>query len=110
MKSTSINVVDCGEPHTIPNGAYKVLVKVDVVTEDMKSHVLRQQVNYSCNTGFVNAFTMETTLNCNGSSGNFQPELPQCLTSKYIRVQFFPKVCAQKIIVTKKYVLLTIFV
>ena len=54
-----------------------------LTTEDGNKHTLVQQLKYSCETRYVNAYNEPDVLNCDGSSGNFVPEVPRCLQRKY---------------------------
>lgn len=79
---TQFCVLDCGDARTVSHGQYGVELEINVTTESMEHFTLIQKLQYSCNDNYVIAPNMQDVLICNGSSGNFEPQLPQCVQSE----------------------------
>ena len=72
----------CVLPTPGENGVVSV-TKGAVVKLDGVLSLIPLQIEYTCNEGYSTDPAAETVLNCDGSSGNFQPAIPDCIRSKY---------------------------
>ena len=87
FKSTTIFILDCGDPKSILNGKYAVTL-FETAVNASKTLNVSQQVAYSCDEGFVFHPESSGVVNCNADTGQFEFLLPECVRRKFEFIKF----------------------
>ena len=70
--------LDCNDPESIDNGKFIAAIAEDITVETGSKQII-QQVKYSCIKQYAIHPDSVDVLNCNVTSGRFEPSLPQCV-------------------------------